>query len=71
MSLLAGNVEISRLQREVAQLQFSVEEQPKLGDDSDISFWLVSYIVRSTSPVKYWEEEVMVLWLWVALEGRV
>ena len=37
------DAEISRLQREVTQLQFSVEKQPKLGDDSDISFWLVSH----------------------------
>ena len=37
------DAEISRLQREVTQLKFSVEKQPKLGDDSDISFWLVSH----------------------------
>ena len=35
--------EIIRLQEEVRQLQSRVEQQPKLGTDSDISFWLVGH----------------------------
>ena len=37
------NAEVTRLQEEVQQLQSRVEQQPKLGSDSDISFWLVSH----------------------------
>ena len=37
------DMENARFQREIAQLQSRVEQNPKLGDDSDISFWLVSH----------------------------
>ena len=44
--------EVTHLQEEVRQLQSRVEQKPKLGTDSDISFWLVSCDeVRSTSQV--------------------
>ena len=35
--------EKTHLQEEVRQLQSIIEQQPKLGTDSDISFWLVSH----------------------------
>ena len=38
-----NDMENTRLQREIAQLQSRVEQHPKLGDDSDITFWLVSH----------------------------
>ena len=45
--------EVIRLQEEVRQLQSRVEQQPKLGTDSDISFWLVSHdeVTRTTGQV--------------------
>ena len=44
--------EIARLQKKLAQLQSRVEQQPKLGDDLDINFWLVSHSeVHFTSQV--------------------
>ena len=35
--------EVASLQEEVRQLQSRLDQQPKLGTDSDISFWLVSH----------------------------
>ena len=37
------DIHIAQLQEEVRQLQSRIDQQPKLGDDSDISFWLVSH----------------------------
>ena len=46
------NAEIARLQTGVSQLRSRVEQQPKLGDDSDINFWLISHSeVHFTSQV--------------------
>ena len=35
--------EITRLQEEARQLQSRLDQQPKLGSDTDISFWVVSH----------------------------
>ena len=44
--------EITRLQEEARQLQFRLDQQPKLGSDTDISFWVVSHNeVRPTGQV--------------------
>ena len=44
--------EITRLQEEVRQLQSRLDQQPKLGSDTDISFWVVSHNeVRPTGKV--------------------
>ena len=41
--------QVSQLQSRVQQLQSRIEQQPELGSDSDISFWLVSHTeVHST-----------------------
>ena len=44
--------EITRLQEEARQLQSRLDQQPKLGSDTDISFWVVSHNeVRPTGQV--------------------
>ena len=44
--------EITRLQKEARQLQSRLDQQPKLGSDTDISFWVVSHNeVRPTGQV--------------------
>ena len=44
--------EITRLQEEATQLQSRLDQQPKLGSDTDISFWVVSHNeVRPTGQV--------------------
>ena len=44
--------EITHLQKEARQLQSRLDQQPKLGSDTDISFWVVSHNeVRSTGQV--------------------
>ena len=44
--------EITRLQEEARQLQSRLDQQPKLGSDTDISFWVVSHNeVRPTGKV--------------------
>ena len=44
--------EITRLQEEARQLQSMLDQQPKLGSDTDISFWVVSHNeVRPTGKV--------------------
>ena len=44
--------EITRLQEEARQLQSRLDQQPKLGSDTDISFWVVSHnVVRPTGKV--------------------
>ena len=46
------DAEIAHLQTGVSQLRSRVEQQPKLGEDSDINFWLVSHSeVHFTSQV--------------------
>ena len=36
-------LELTRLQQETRQLQSRLDQQPKLGSDTDISFWVVSH----------------------------
>ena len=44
--------EVTRLQEEARQLQSRLDQQPKLGSDTDISFWVVSHNeVRPTGQV--------------------
>ena len=46
------DAEIAHLQTGISQLRSRVEQQPKLGDDSDINFWLISHSeVHFTSQV--------------------
>ena len=45
-------LEVTRLQEEARQLQSRLDQQPKLGSDTDISFWVVSHNeVRPTGQV--------------------
>ena len=44
--------EVTHLQQETRQLQSKLDQQPKLGSDTDISFWVVSHNeVRPTGQV--------------------